>query len=1323
MYHFSIQKLKGEQTYVKRLFLFSLLFITSTALIGCDFGGVSTEYELVGPAQMTLEVGDTYVEQGTTYTPASAVVITGAVDTNTIGTYTIEYAIPLQNNATLTLTRFVDVVDTTLPIITMIGTDMNLEVGATFTDPGATAQDNYDGDISTDIVVSGVVDVNTVGTYLINYDVSDSSLNAATTVTRTVTITAVQTNNPPVITLNGGNTISLFVGNTFVDPGAIALDDEDGDISDNIIVTGTVDTNTVGSYTITYTITDSNNNTVYVQRIVDIEENESPEIFPNSVNPTIYVGDQYNEDGAIAQDLEDGDISNLIVITGTVDTTTAGVYTITYCVTDSGGATTCVDNFVSVILIGDEEPTLDLIGPSLILHVIGDTYTEQGATAIDQEDGDISDQIVIDDSFVEWTVEGFYSILYTIQDSGGHFKLIERVIHVIPVGYDYPPVITLLGNQHMILTIGSTFIDPGATALDTEDGDLSLSIIVNGMVDTSVEGYNEITYQVTDSFGNTTETTRLVEVVQNQQPILYVNNLNPILVMGDMYIEQGATAEDYEDGDLTSLIVITGTVNSFMLGQYQVTYSVTDSAGATVTIVSIVTVTGPNNTAPELTLIGPSHITFVIGDVYVELGATAIDTEEGDLSGQIVIDYSQVDWNHEGNYQISYYVQDLGFLSDTIYRYIDIYPVGSDLPPVLTLNGQQNITILLNSTYTEQGATAIDPEDGDITLSIIVNGTVNTSIVGEYIIQYQVTDSHGNTVTIERSVEVRKDDPPVIDPVDWFPVYYVGDTYFEAGATAWDEEDGDITAQIITSGTVDTSTIGQYTITYQVTDSAGNTVTFDNIVTVTTLGNTAPVITLIGSQNIQLIVGSSYTELGATALDAEDGDITVNIIIDDSQVDWNMPGYYVIMYKVTDSESLYTEEYRYISISNTGTDLDPVLTLIGLDEIYLSVGDTYIEQGATALDPEDGDISANIVIDSSALDMNIAGYYNISYFIEDSAGNQVQIWRLVIVEAVGYDAPPSITLIGGASINLAQGDTYTELGATAIDLEDGNITSSIIISGTVDTSTPGNYQVTYEVTDSFGNTVWVYRYVTVNENQCPTLFYIDIFPYVTLGDTYVYPGMTAYDFEDGNITANIVTTGTYDTNTLGNYIMFHTITDSQGCSMTIANIISVINTTSYPPNIDLIGGDMQYQIHIGDTYIEFGATAHDLEDGDITNDIIIVDTYVDWATPGQYFIWYFVFDSDYHYAHTIRIIEILEAGVDALPILALNNDCFVRVPVGGKFIDPGYSAWDSEDGDLTSSVIVTGHVDTNTLGIYDLVYEVTDSYGHTVYEYLTVFVE
>lgn len=74
--------------------------------------------------------------------------------------------------------------------------------------------------------------------------------------------------------------------------------------------------------------------------------------------------------------------------------------------------------------------------------------------------------------------------------------------------------------------------------------------------------------------------------------------------------------------------------------------------------------------------------------------------------------------------------------------------------PVITLNGNNVVTVFLNDTYTDAGATATDNIDGVITSNIITTSNVNTNVVGSYNVTYTVTDMAGNTQTVIRTVNV-----------------------------------------------------------------------------------------------------------------------------------------------------------------------------------------------------------------------------------------------------------------------------------------------------------------------------------------------------------------------------------------------------------------------------------------------------------------------------------------------------------------------------------------------------------------------------------------
>ena len=84
--------------------------------------------------------------------------------------------------------------------------------------------------------------------------------------------------------------------------------------------------------------------------------------------------------------------------------------------------------------------------------------------------------------------------------------------------------------------------------------------------------------------------------------------------------------------------------------------------------------------------------------------------------------------------------------------------------PVITLNGSSSITLKVGEAYSEQGATAKDDIDGDITSKIITTGTVDNSKVGTYTITYTVSDSAGNVATATRTINIEEASAPVTPP-------------------------------------------------------------------------------------------------------------------------------------------------------------------------------------------------------------------------------------------------------------------------------------------------------------------------------------------------------------------------------------------------------------------------------------------------------------------------------------------------------------------------------------------------------------------------------
>src|SRR5207247_6226535 len=127
-----------------------------------------------------------------------AVTTSGSVNANTPGAYTLTYTATDPSGNSARVTRSVNVVDTTKPVIALNGTDsLTVECHSSFTDPGATATDACAGSLA--VTTSGSVNANTPGAYTLTYTATYPSGNSAT-VTRSVNVVDPTT---PVITPHG----------------------------------------------------------------------------------------------------------------------------------------------------------------------------------------------------------------------------------------------------------------------------------------------------------------------------------------------------------------------------------------------------------------------------------------------------------------------------------------------------------------------------------------------------------------------------------------------------------------------------------------------------------------------------------------------------------------------------------------------------------------------------------------------------------------------------------------------------------------------------------------------------------------------------------------------------------------------------------------------------------------------------------------------------------------------------------------------------------------------------------------------------------------
>jgi surface protein len=293
-----------------------------------------------------------------------------------------------------------------------------------------------------------------------------------------------------------------------------------------------------------------------------------------------------------------------------------------------------------------------------------------------------------------------------------------------------------------------------------------------------------------------------------------------------------------------------------------------------------------------------------------------------------------------------------------------------------------------------------------------------------------------------------------------------GTEYTDSGATANDAIDGSV--DVTTTGAVDSDVVKSYTLTYTATDAAGNSNTATR--TVNVIDDVAPVLVLNGVTPVAHNAGDDYTDLGVVATDNVDDTSEITITTSGS-VNTAVIASYTVTYTATDAAgNAATPVTRIVNVVDVTA---PVITLNGEAVIEHNYGDVYTDAGATAIDGIDGNIDATT---SDTILIDKIGSYGITYTATDAAGNEaVGVERTVkVVDLVG----PVISLNGGNTITLGKGRVYKELGATALDNVDGEMTLSAP-TGTVDNTIIGQNTLTYSITDAAGNTSSLERIIEV----------------------------------------------------------------------------------------------------------------------------------------------------------------------------------------------------------------------------------------------------
>eukprot|EP01137_Pigoraptor_chileana_P037331 Opistho-2@34264 len=959
--------------------------------------------------------------------------------------------------------------DVTPPELTLKGdSTVMITQYAPYSDVGATSIDNLDGDISAHATASSTVNTHFPGTYTVEYSSTDAAGNM-NGITRTVIVADIDecglpADNPyhhachakascantnggytctcnagyigdgkncndvtaPVITILSDSDVTLYQYDVFTVAGSTVKDNSGESIE--ATATSDVDVTTPGKYHVVYAARDSAGNQATATLTVDVYDIDECLVFQsNSKKIPSRPCHQYSK-----------------------CTNTIGGYT---CVCNggfSGDGFNCIDI---------TPPVVRTVVPIVTVAQYSDEaaiYTAFHVSSVDNLNGDLSDAVLRQGS-ADVKSPGEYSVVFSSTDVAGNTGLVSVKAIVSDVDECSEKTAWWKHNCNYYASCKNTI---GSFECKCDDGFTGDGVRCNDVTSPVVELKGTSTV-VIEQFGT--------------------------------YKDDGAIATDNKDGDVSSAISVSGSVNTGLAGDYELTFSATDAAGNVGSVTRLVSVQDINEcTIAESNI----HAAKCDKNAYCTNRVNSYDCICND-----------------------------GFSGDG-------KTCRDVTPPVITTAISETF-INQYDTFIIPSATANDNYDGSLTAKVVPTSTVNALVPGWYKVSYAVSDAAGNAAqTKVIDVEVRDINEctrtdsrrnncspqgwclntvgsfkctcqdgftgdgvvcrdttaPIID-VNVTPVAV--DQYSDItvpSAVASDNFDGVISSRIRVTSNVNTRAAGTYTISYDVSDIAGNTATTRRV-TVTvrdinecthptikancspygfctnTFGSftcacndgfrgdgfscvdvTAPVIT-VNTAALTVSQFSPFAAPSATAYDNLDKDIT-SIVRVTNPVNSNTVGTYTVRYDVTDRSG------------NVASQRTVTVTVVDVDECTTTSSTLRNKCNRWAT------CSNTVGSYSCACNTGFAG--------DGFSCTDVTI--------------PTITLVSDAAVTVNQFATYKDSGARASDNVDGDISSRIAVSGSVNTAVVGTYTITYNVRDTASNAArTVTRAVSVLDiNECLT---------------------------------------------------------------------------------------------------------------------------------------------------------------------------------------------------------------------------------------------
>ena len=1019
----------------------------------------------------------------------------------------------------------------------------------------------------------------------------------------------------------------------------------------------------------------------------------------------VNIGDSFDPMADItAIDNVDGTITNRIVVTGAYDLEVAGVYTLTYTVSDNAGNQTVETRQ----LVVRAQPTSELfITNGDFSEPLEGTWThwagEGGASTATIVDGVLEYNITANGS--QWWSSQFSQPNLTVpQGKGFRFifeakadeprAIVTKLENAQYVGYfDVAHMLTTEWQTYEVeffvnvptITNGKLIFGGGTTASYIANGNALTKVYLDNIRFEEITGLEDDVPPVITGVQD-----RVIDQNQAFDPL------------------QGVGVTDNMDTTLTvDDIEVTGTVDVATPGDYILTYKVSDASGNETVVTRTITVADG---------LAPSTFTVVNGDFEVEqLTPYAQPAVDGwgwhgaaSFNARIQNGMAIIEVNTLGTttFGVQFYQQNRIIEQGRIYR--------------ITFDARADIARPIQVALEEGTARRFDQivdittewETYEVIIDHILPGYTNgkfaffMGLVGSNSVP---TTIYLDNVHIERIAEIIDTEAPVLRGIDDY-IIRKGIAFNPlANVTVFDAVDKDLTlADVEVDTDLDVNVVGTYTITYTIEDASGNVGVYDRTIHVKEAEDMP--------RNDFFVVNGDFSVDQSTpyAQPAVDG------------WGWHGAGQFTVEIK----DGFMTKVVTNVGTVPHGTQFYQQNRIIDTQAMYLVTFDAKVdiarsirlslEAGTTVNYYEIINIGTEWDTYESLVVIPAGGFTNgkFAFFaglVEPNSPATTFYLDNITIELVGYlvdeDAP---LMFGVADTQTVEGLEFDPLlGVTVFDVVDKSLTpQDIVITGTVDTDVPGDYDLIYTLTDKSGNSTSITRHVIVTPSSggLPTTFVlyngdfeVDQTAPAAAGEGWGWHGTGQWNvvIEDG-----VARIEMYETVSVFHAVQFYTLnrTATQGHMYRFTFRAKADDPRPLQLNLESGGVRFAAYFNLTDEWTEYVYEYHHTT-ASFTNGkfSFFAGNIHSFSTPTTI------------YLDDVKVERILEMSPDttAPQIWGAEDTVWVK----GQSFDPllGLRVYDHYDKALTvDDIEYTGTVNVDVAGDYDLVYTLEDASGNVL---------